>query len=70
MNTKTTIAAGQKIGWFFFANNSKELPSNQDVAMSPYKRTHPSGNPSVWATVVLEPFQAQPVTNPAPAAGQ
>jgi hypothetical protein len=70
MNTKTKITAGQEIGWFMFANNSKELPSNQDVAMSPYKRTGPSGHPNVWATVVLDPVSAQPVTNPAPAAGQ
>src|SRR6202022_707225 len=76
MNTKTKIVVGQKIGWFIFPNNSKEIgPSNQDVAMSPFKRTNPSGNPSVWATVVLEPFQAQPVTTPpatggTPAAGQ
>jgi hypothetical protein len=68
-NTTTKITAGQKIGWFMFANNSKDVPSSQQVAMSPFKRTHPSGDPSVWATVVLEPFQAQPVT-PAPAPGQ
>jgi hypothetical protein len=54
-NTKTVIQAGQQIGWDMFANNSKELPSNQDVAMSPFKRTNPSDDRSIWATVVLEP---------------
>jgi hypothetical protein len=69
-NTTTKIAAGQKIGWFMFANNSKDSPSAQQVAMSPYKRTHPSGNPSVWATVVLEPPAAAPATGgTAPTAG-
>jgi hypothetical protein len=69
-NTTTKITAGQKIGWFMFANNSNEVgSSNQDNALDPVKRTGPSGNPSVWETTVLEPFQAQPAT-PAPTAGQ
>jgi hypothetical protein len=69
-NTTTKIMAGQQIGWFMFANNSTVIgPSQQQVAMSPYKRTGPSGNPSVWATVVLDPFQAQPVANPPASAG-
>jgi hypothetical protein len=38
--------------------------------MDPVKRTGPSGHPSVWVTTVLEPFQAQPVTNPPKTAGQ
>ena len=54
-NTKTVIKAGQQIGWDMFANNSKELPSNQDVAMAPFTRTNPSDDRSIWATVVLEP---------------
>jgi hypothetical protein len=62
-NTTTQIKAGQKIGWFMFANNSNEVgPSNQDNALDPAKRTGPSGNPSVWVTTVLEPGFA--VTNP------
>jgi hypothetical protein len=65
-NTTTQIKAGQQIGWFMFANNSTVIgPSQQQVAMSPFKRTGPSGNPSVWATVVLEAGQAQPATTPA-----
>ena len=53
-----------------FANNSTVIGSSaQENALDPVKRTGPSGNPSVWQTTVLEPFQAQPVT-PAPAAGQ
>jgi hypothetical protein len=66
-NTTTKITAGQKIGWFMFANNSNQLPSNQDNALDPVKRTGPSGNPSKWVTTVLEPFQA-PATTP-PTAG-
>jgi len=64
-NTTTKITAGQKIGWFMFANNSTVIgPSSQNSgdALDPVKRTGPSGNPSVWVTTVLEPFQAQPVT--------
>ncbi len=69
-NTTTKITAGQKIGWFMFANNSTVIGSSaQENALDPVKRTGPSGNPSVWQTTVLEPFQAQPVT-PAPTAGQ
>src|SRR5207244_13195691 len=64
-NTTTQIKAGQKIGWFMFANNSNEVgPSAQDNALDPAKRTGPSGNPSVWVTTVLEPGFA--VTNPTP----
>jgi len=69
-NTTTKITPGMKIGWFMFANNSKDLPSAQQVAMSPFKRTGPSGNPSKWATVVLEPVPAAPATGgTAPTAG-
>jgi hypothetical protein len=64
MNTTTKVVAGQKIGWFMFANNSNELPSNQDNALDPVKRTGPSGNPSKWVTTVLEPFQAPAATSP------
>jgi hypothetical protein len=63
-NTTTKIVAGQKIGFFMFANNSNELPSNQDNALDPVKRTGPSGNPSKWVTTVLEPFQAPPTAGP------
>jgi hypothetical protein len=64
-NTKTVVTAGQQIGWFMFANNSKEIgPSSQcsGVAMTPFKRTGPSGNPSKWSTIVLD--SVQQVTNP------
>jgi hypothetical protein len=60
-NTTTKITAGQRIGWFMFANNSKAIgPSDQcsGGAFDPVKRTGPSGNPSVWVTTVLAPFQA------------
>jgi hypothetical protein len=60
-NTTTKITAGQKIGWFMFANNSTVIgPSAQENALDPVKRTGPSGNPSVWVTTVLEPFKAVP----------
>jgi hypothetical protein len=62
------VTDGQEIAWYMFANNSRVIgPSNQDMAMVPFKRSGPSGNPSRWATAVLEP--AQVVENP-PAAGQ
>jgi Carbohydrate family 9 binding domain-like len=68
-NTTLKIAAGQKIGWFMFANNSLNInPSHQDVAMSPFKRTNPSSTPSSWSTVVLEPAAATPPATP-PTAG-
>jgi hypothetical protein len=63
-NTSFKVTPGQKIGWFMFANNSRELPSNQDVAMDPAKRTGPSGNPSKWVTTVLEPLPAAPKAGP------
>jgi hypothetical protein len=70
-DTTTKITAGQKIGWFMFANNSKEIgPSSQcsGVAMTPFKRTGPSGDPSKWATIVLDAVKT--VENPPPTAGQ
>jgi hypothetical protein len=61
------VTEGQEIGWYMFANNSRSIgPSNQDMAMTPFKRPNPSTNPSVWATAVLEP--AKTVETP-PAAG-
>jgi hypothetical protein len=67
MKADATVADGKEIGWSMFANNSRDCPSAQQVAMSPWGRTGPSGNPSRWATAVLEP--AQVVETP-PAAGQ
>ena len=43
----------QLIGWYMFANNSTVLPSAQEMALSPFRRNGPSGNPSRWATGVL-----------------
>jgi hypothetical protein len=44
---------GATIGWYMFANNSKDCPSAQQVAMAPFRRPGPSGNPSRWATAEL-----------------
>ena len=49
------VQAGQRIRWHMFANNSKELPSNQDVAMSPSGRGNLNGNPSAWYRAMLDP---------------
>jgi hypothetical protein len=61
------VTDGQEIAWYMFANNSRDIgPSAQQMAMVPFKRNGPSGNPSRWATGVLEPLKR--VENP-PAAG-
>jgi len=55
LNPAFTPKASQNIGFFMFANNSTVTPSAQEIALTPYKRNGPSGNPSRWATVVLSP---------------
>jgi hypothetical protein len=61
------VTDGQEIAWYMFANNSLVIgPSAQQVAMTPFRRNGPSGNPSRWAAAVLEP--AKVVETP-PAAG-
>ena len=42
------VTAGQRIRWHMYANNSKELPSNQDVAMSPSGRDNLNSNIAAW----------------------
>jgi len=70
MDTRTKVAAGQTIGWFFYANNSKEIgPSAQDVAMEPFGLTDQYPHAYEWSAVALDPFQAPPAA-PAPTAGQ
>ena len=49
------VQAGQRVRWHMFANNSRELPSNQDVAMSPSGRGNLNGNPSAWYRAMLDP---------------
>ena len=49
------VTAGQRIRWAMFANNSKELPSNQDVAMSPTGRDTFNKNVSAWNRAMLDP---------------
>jgi hypothetical protein len=67
LNEDAKVTEGQLIGWYMFANNSRVIgPSSQNMAMTPFKRNGPSGNPSRWATGVLEP--AKVVETP-PAAG-
>ncbi len=69
LHADAKVVDGQEIAWYMFANNSRVIgPSQQQMAMVPFKRNGPSGNPSRWATAVLQP--AQTVENPPPAAGQ
>jgi hypothetical protein len=55
MNKDFKPKEGQNIGFYMFANNSTVTPSSQEIAMAPWKRNGPSGNPSRWATAVLSP---------------
>jgi hypothetical protein len=52
-----TVKAGQRIAWSMFANNSRELPSGQQMALNPFGRTDTNRNASGWARAVLEPKQ-------------
>jgi len=67
LKADAAIKDGQEIGWYMFANNSRDLPSQQNQAMAPFKRPNPNTNPSRWVTALLEP-PAQ--VEPAPTAGQ
>jgi hypothetical protein len=49
------VTAGQRIAWSMFANNSRELPSSQQMALNPFGRTDTNKNASGWARAVLEP---------------
>jgi hypothetical protein len=55
LNKDLKIKEGQNIGFYMFANNSTVTPSAQEIALTPYKRNGPSGNPSRWATSILSP---------------
>ncbi len=55
LNKDFKVKEGQNIGFYMFANNSTVTPSAQEIALTPYKRNGPSGNPSRWATVILSP---------------
>jgi hypothetical protein len=55
LNKDLKVTPGQQIGFFMFANNSTVTPSAQEIALTPYKRNGPSGNPSRWATSILSP---------------
>jgi Carbohydrate family 9 binding domain-like len=50
-----TVKAGQRIAWSMFANNSREVPSAQQMALNPFGRTDTNRNASGWARAVLEP---------------
>jgi Carbohydrate family 9 binding domain-like len=54
-----TVTPGQRIGWYMFADNSKEDPSSQSVALGPTGRTGPSNNPSGWIRGMLDPKPAE-----------
>jgi hypothetical protein len=66
LNKDLKVTEGQNIGFYMFANNSTVLPSAQQIALTPYRRNGPSGNPSRWATALLAP---PVVVEPAPTAG-
>jgi hypothetical protein len=50
-----TVTAGQRIRWHMYANNSRELPSNQDVAMSPSGRSNLNRVMASWYRAMLDP---------------
>jgi hypothetical protein len=50
-----TIAPGQRVSWYMFANNSTVDPSSQQIALGPTGITGPSCNPHVWIRGVLGP---------------
>jgi hypothetical protein len=62
LNKDFKVTPGQQIGFYMFANNSTVTPSAQEIALTPYKRNGPSGNPSRWATAIL----STDLTAPAP----
>jgi hypothetical protein len=49
------VKAGQRIAWSMFANNSREVPSSQQMALNPFGRTDTNKNASGWARAVLQP---------------
>jgi len=55
LNPDLKVTEGQNIGFYMFANNSTVEPSAQQIALTPYRRNGPSGNPSRWATAILSP---------------
>jgi hypothetical protein len=68
LNPDLKVTEGQQIGFYMFANNSTVLPSAQEIALTPYRRNGPSGNPSRWATALLAPAATvapAPTTPPA-----
>jgi hypothetical protein len=60
LHPELKVTEGQQIGFYMFANNSTVLPSAQQIALTPYRRNGPSGNPSRWATAMLAPAPAPP----------
>ena len=55
IHKNTPPTAGQRIRRHMYANNSKELPSNQDVAMSPSGRDNLNSNIAAWYRAMLDP---------------
>jgi len=64
LNPDLKVKEGQNIGFYMFANNSTVTPSAQEIALTPYKRNGPSGNPSRWATAILSPSLKAENQNP------
>jgi hypothetical protein len=55
IHKNTPPKASQLIRWAMFANNSKELPSNQDVAISNTGRDDFNHKPAEWNRAMLDP---------------
>ena len=54
-HSSDAVEAGQRIRWHMYANNSRELPSNQDVAMSPSGRGNLNRIMASWNRAMLDP---------------
>jgi len=52
---KLKVTAGQRIRWTMYANNGKELPSDQDASMSPTGRDNLNKNIAAWQRAMLDP---------------
>jgi len=58
-HSSDAVEAGQRIRWHMYANNSRELPSNQDVAMSPSGRGNLNRIMASWNRAMLDPKPTQ-----------
>jgi len=56
---KLSVKSGQRIRWEMAANNSKEIPSKQQVILQPSGRTNFNDNVSAWFRCMLDPNPVQ-----------